>query len=71
MNKFLFFRKYIFILMMINLFNNSMHAEEKNCLNYPYPEGIYLKDKANNKKQLIYTKSVVITSKNLRRIEFI
>ncbi len=55
---------------MINLINNTVFGEERNCLNYPYPDGIYLKNKSNNKKQLIYTKSVSIESQNLRKIEF-
>ena len=71
MNKFLFYKKYILIFLMINSFNNYVFGEEKNCLNYPYPEGIYLKSKLSNKKQLIYTKSTVIKSQNSKKIEYI
>ena len=56
---------------MINFLNTSVFSEERDCLNYPYPEGIYLKIKSNNRKQLIYTKSVFIKSQNIRKIEFI
>ena len=70
MNKFLFCRKYIVIILMINLFNTSVSGKERSCLNYPYPEGIHFKRKFINKKQLIYTKSVAIKSQNIRKIEF-
>ena len=70
MNKFLFSRKCIFILFMINFFNTSVIGEDKNCLNYPYPEGIYFKRKSINKKQLIYTRSIAIKSQNIKKIEF-
>ena len=56
---------------MINFLNTSVFSEERDCLNYPYPEGIYLKIKSKNRKQLIYTKSVSIKSQNIRKIEFI
>ena len=71
MNRFLFTRKYIFIILMINFFDASVFGEQNNCKNYPYPEGIYLKNKYRNKKQLIYTKSEVIKSKNIKKIEFV
>ena len=57
--------------MVINLFGTSVFSEEKNCLFYPYPEGIYLKKKFMRQKQLIYTQSVSIKSKNIEMIEFI
>ena len=71
MNRFTFRRKYIFILLMMNFFNASVLSDQSNCLNYPYPEGIYIKNKSNNKKQLIYTKSVSIKNKDIRKIEFV
>ena len=40
MNRFLFSRKCIFILLMINVFNTSVLVKKK-LLNYPYPEGIF------------------------------
>ena len=70
MNRFLFSGKYIFILLMINVFNTSVFGEEKNCLNYPYPEGIYFNRKSISKNQLIYTRSIAIKSQNIRKIEF-
>ncbi len=70
MNSFLFCKKYIFIFLIFNFFNTSAFGLERNCLNYPYPEGIYLKIKPGNKKQLVYTKSVIIKNKNKRKIEF-
>ena len=71
MNSFLFFRKYILVVMVINLFGTSVFSEERNCLFYPYPEGIFFKKKFMRKKQLIYTQSVSIKSKNIEMIEFI
>ena len=71
MNRYLFFAKYIFIFFIINLFNNSVFGEQSNCLDYPYPEGIYIKRNSFNKKQLIYTKSVAIKSQNIKKIEFV
>jgi len=71
MNSFLFFRKYILVVMVINLFSTSVFSEERNCLFYPYPEGIYLKKKFMRQKQVIYTKSVSIKSKNIEIIDFI
>ena len=71
MNKFLFFRKYIFTFLLINYFTIYVLGDERNCLNYPFPEGIYYKIKKGNKKQLIYTKSVAIKSQNIRKIEFV
>lgn len=56
---------------MINFFNTSVIGQERNCLNYPYPEGLYLKSKSSGKKQLIYTKSVTIKSQNTKKIEFV
>ena len=70
MIRFLFCRKYIFVFFIINLFNNSVLSEQSSCLNYPYPEGIFINRKSINKKQLIYTKSVAIKSQNIRKIEF-
>ena len=70
MIRFLFCRKYIFVFFIINLFNNSVLSEQSSCLNYPYPEGIFINRKSINKKQLIYTKSLAIKSKNIRKIEF-
>ena len=70
MNNF-FFKKYLLVLLIINTFNNSIFGEEKNCLNYPYPDGMYLRINFNKKKQFIYTQSVSIKSKNSRKIEFI
>ena len=57
--------------MVINLFSTSVFSEERNCLFYPYPEGIFLKKKFMRQKQLIYTQSVSIKSKNIEMIEFI
>ena len=71
MNKFYFFRNYLLFFSIINLYNPSVFGEEKNCLNYPYPDGIYFKNKFTDKKQLIYTQSVSIKSENIRKIEFI
>ena len=70
MNSFTFLRKSIFILLMINFVNTSVLGEQSNCLNYPYPDGIYFKNKFSNKKQLIYTHSGSIQSKNIKKIEF-
>ncbi len=70
MNRFLFNKKCIFILLMINFFNTSLFGAERNCLNYPYPEGLYFNRKSISKKQLIYTRSIVIKSKNIKKIEF-
>lgn len=56
---------------MINFFDAPIFGEQNNCTNYPYPEGIYLKNKSRNKKQLIFTKSAVIKSKNIKKIEFV
>ncbi len=71
MNKFLFCRKYLLVLLITNSFDNSILGEEKSCLNYPYPEGIHIKNNFKKKKQFIFTKSVSIRSKNTRKIEFI
>jgi len=71
MNKFLFFRKYIFTFLVINFLTIYVLGDERNCLNYPFPEGIYYKIKKGNKKQLIYTKSVAIKSQNIRKIQFV
>ena len=70
MIRFLFCRKYIFIFFIINFFNNYALSEQSSCLNYPYPEGLFINRKSINKKQLIYTKSVAIKSQNIRKIEF-
>jgi len=70
MKSFKFLRKYIFILLMINFVHTSVFGEQSNCLNYPYPDGIFFKNKFSNKKQLIYTQSGSIQSKNLKKIEF-
>ena len=70
MIRFSFCRKYIFVFLITNFFNNSALSEQSSCLNYPYPEGIFINRKSINKKQLIYTKSVVIKSQNIRKIEF-
>ena len=71
MNSFLFFRKYFLIVMIINLFSTSVFSEQINCLFYPYPEGIFLKKKFMRQRQLIYTQTVSIKSKNIEMIEFI
>ena len=71
MNSFLFFGKYFLIVMIINLFSTSVFSEQKNCLSYPYPEGLFLKKNFMGQKQLIYTKSVSIKSKNIEMVEFI
>tara|TARA_A100001035_G_C27667757_1_gene446893 strand:- start:252 stop:710 length:459 start_codon:yes stop_codon:yes gene_type:complete len=70
MNSFTFLRKSIFILLMINFVNTSVLGEQSTCLNYPYPDGIYFKNKFSNKKQLIYTHSGSIQSTNIKKIEF-
>ena len=70
MNKFLFCKNYLLIFLLINSANIYLLAEEKNCLNYPYPDGIHKKKFLSDKKQLIYTKSVSIKSENKRKIEF-
>ena len=57
--------------MITNFINASVFGEESNCLNYPYPEGIYIKNKLWNKKQLIYTRTIAIKSKNIKKIEFV
>ena len=57
--------------MIINLFNTSVFSEQRNCLSYPYPEGLFLKKNFMGQKQLIYTKSVSIKSKNIEMVEFI
>ena len=57
--------------MVITLFSASVYSEQRNCSYYPYPEGIFLKKKFMRKKQLIYTKSVSIRSKNIEMVEFI
>ena len=71
MNSFLFFRKYFLIVMIINLFSTSVFSEQRNCLFYPYPEGIFLKKKFMRQRQLIYTQTVSIKSKNIEMIDFI
>ncbi len=55
---------------MFNTSNIYVFGEEKNCLNYPYPNGLYIKKNFRDRKQLIYTKSVSIKSENKRKIEF-
>ena len=54
MNRFLFCGKYLLILFMINFFNFSVFGKQRDCVNYPYPDGIYLKNNLINKKQLIF-----------------
>ena len=71
MNSFLFFRKYFLTLMMINLFSTSVFSEQINCLSYPYPEGIFLKKNFMRQKQLIYTQSISIKSKNIEMVDFV
>ena len=71
MNSFLFYGKYFLIVMIINLFSTSVFSEQRNCLSYPYPEGLFLKKNFMGQKQLIYTKSVSIKSKNIEMVEFI
>ena len=56
---------------MTNFFNVSAFGEQSNCLDYPYPEGIHIRNKLWNKKQLVYTRSVTIKSKNIKKIEFV
>ena len=56
---------------MTNFINDSVFGEQSNCLDYPYPEGIYIRNKLWNKKQLVYTRSVTIKSKNIKKIEFV
>ena len=55
---------------MTNFINVSVFGEQSNCLDYPYPEGIYIRNKLWNKKQLVYTRSIAIKSKNIKKIEF-
>lgn len=71
MNSFFIFRQYLIVALMINLFSISVFGKEKNCLSYPYPEGIFWNNISRQQKQLIYTKSVSIRSKNMEMIEFI
>ena len=71
MNKLIYSRKYFLVILIIHVFNTSVLGKERNCLNYPYPDGIYLKKNLNKQKQFIYTQSVLIESKNIRKIEFI
>tara|TARA_Y100001978_G_scaffold122761_1_gene109520 strand:- start:2382 stop:2843 length:462 start_codon:yes stop_codon:yes gene_type:complete len=72
MIRFLICEKYIFVFFLLLIsFNAFAAGKERNCLNYPYPEGIYLKSKSSNRKQLIFTKTIVIKSQNIRKIEFI
>tara|TARA_B100001989_G_scaffold11088_1_gene7052 strand:+ start:733 stop:1170 length:438 start_codon:yes stop_codon:yes gene_type:complete len=71
MNSFLFFKKYFLIVMIINLFSTSVFSEQRNCLSYPYPEGIFLKKKFMRQRQLIYTQTESIKSKNIEMIDFI
>ena len=71
MNKLLFSRKYFLVILIISSFNTSVFGKERDCLNYPYPDGIYLRKNLNKQNQLIYTQSVLIESKNIRKIEFI
>ena len=70
MSRLLFSRKYLLVFLIINFPNISVFGEEKSCLNYPYPDGIYVKGNFSDKKQLIYTQSVSIKSENVRKIEF-
>ena len=56
---------------MTNFINVSVFGEQSNCLDYPYPEGIHIRNKLWNKKQLVYTRSVTIKSKNIKKIEFV
>ena len=44
---------------------------QRNCLFYPYPEGIFWNRISRKQKQLIFTKSVSIRSKNIEMIEFV
>tara|TARA_B100000674_G_C37584207_1_gene797767 strand:+ start:98 stop:535 length:438 start_codon:yes stop_codon:yes gene_type:complete len=71
MNSLLFFKKHFLFLMIINLFSTSVFSEQRNCLFYPYPEGLFLEKKFMREKQLIYTQSVSIKSKNIEIIDFI
>ena len=70
MNKFLIYRKFILFFLIIITSNSYVFGKERNCSNYPYPEGIYVKNNFLKKKQFIYTKSISIKSKNIRKIEF-
>ena len=56
---------------MTNFINVSVFGEQSNCLDYPYPEGLHIRNKLWNKKQLVYTRSVTIKSKNIKKIEFV
>ena len=56
---------------MTNFINVSVFGEQSNCLDYPYPEGLHIRNKLWNKKQLVYTRSIAIKSKNIKKIEFV
>ena len=70
MNKF-YFLETIFYFSRLSIYIILLFWGRKNCLNYPYPNGIYFKNKFSDKKQLIYTQSVSIKTENIRKIEFI
>ena len=70
MNKFLLNNKYYLFFFLTITLNSYALGKERNCLNYPYPDGIYIKRNFMKKNQFIYTKSVSIKSKNIRKKEF-
>ena len=70
MNKFLLYRIYYLFFLIIITLNSYVLGKERNCSNYPYPNGIHIKSNFMKKNQFIYTKSISIKSKNIRKIEF-
>ena len=64
-------RKFIAVIFLLIVFNQTTHGKEGNCQNYPYKEGLYIQKSLGKSYKYIYTSSNSFNTLQSKKIDFI
>ena len=64
-------RKFMALLFLVIVFNQSIHGSENNCENYPYKDGLYFQKSLGEFSKYIYTNSKSFNTLQSNKINFI
>ena len=72
MNNLFLCKRFICYLIFVCLYFEPVLGRQSNkCQNYPYPDGVFIKNKFANNKQFIFTSTTLFKTKNIKRINLI
>ena len=63
--------KFKAVIFLLIVFNQSTHAKENNCENYPYKDGLYIQKSLGKFHKYIYTSSNSFNTLHSKKINYI